>query len=97
MKLPPPLVRGRRIKLRYAHLGGHNPLRIVIHGNQTEFLPESYQRYLANYFRQRLRLTGTPVLISLKTGDNPFKGRRNELSQRQITKRKRLLRHTGKK
>ncbi|TAJ92553.1 MAG: ribosome biogenesis GTPase Der [Gammaproteobacteria bacterium] len=97
MEHSPPLVRGRRIKLRYAHLGGHNPLRIVIHGNQTEFLPEAYQRYLANYFRQRLRLTGTPVLISLKTGDNPFKGRRNELTPRQIVKRKRMLRHTGKR
>src|SRR5262249_16930685 len=44
----PPLVRGRRIKLRYAHAGGHNPPTIVIHGNQLESLPDAYKRYLVH-------------------------------------------------
>ena len=92
----PPLVRGRRIKLRYAHLGGHNPLRIIIHGNQTMQLPDSYHRYLANYFRDRLQLTGTPVLLSFRTGENPFKGRKNDLTQRQVHKRRRMMKHTGR-
>ena len=60
---PPMMVRGRRIKLRYAHLGGQNPIRIIIHGNQTESVPQSYCRYLAKFFRKQLGLVGAPVLI----------------------------------
>ena len=89
----PPLVRGRRIRLRYAHQGGRNPPVIVIHGNQTEKLPEAYRRYLINRFRKAFRLQGTPVRLSFKTSDNPFKGRRNKLTPRQQQKRKRLMRH----
>lgn len=93
----PPLVRGRRIKLRYAHQGGRNPPTIVIHGNQTGDLPAAYQRYLANYFRKAFKLEGTPVRIELKTGVNPFKGKRNKLTKRQIDKRQRLKKHIKKK
>ncbi len=89
----PPLVRGRRIRLRYAHQGGRNPPVIVIHGNQTERLPDAYRRYLVNHFRKAFRLQGTPVRLSFKTSENPFKGRRNKLTPRQDRKRKRLIRH----
>jgi len=92
----PPLVRGRRIRLRYAHQGGRNPPVIVIHGNQTERLPEAYRRYLINRFRKAFRLRGTPVRLSFKTSDNPFKGRRNKLTPRQQQKRKRLMKHAKK-
>jgi len=94
---PPPLVRGRRPKLRYAHVGGYNPPTIVIHGNQTEELPGSYERYLSNYFRQTMKLVGTPVRIYLKTGDNPFKGKKNKLTGRQIKRRRRLMKHVKSK
>jgi GTP-binding protein len=89
----PPLVRGRRIKLRYAHQGGRNPPVIVIHGNQTEKLPEAYRRYLINRFRKIFHLMGTPVRLVFKSGENPFKGRRNKLTPRQERKRKRLMKH----
>ena len=89
----PPLVHGRRIKLRFAHPGGNNPPMIVIHGNQTESVPESYRRYLVNYFREALHLRGTSVQLIFKTGDNPFKGRKNELTQHQANQRKRMMRH----
>ena len=89
----PPLVRGRRIKLRYAHQGGHNPPLIVIHGNQTEAVPEAYRRYLENFFRRALRLTGTPIRIEFKGGENPYQGRKNILTPRQVKHRKRLQRH----
>ena len=88
----PPLVRGRRIKLRYAHQGGQNPPIIVIHGNQTEAVPSSYRRYLVNRFRQALSLDGTPVLLQFRSGTNPYEGKGNRLSQRQIRKRQRLKR-----
>lgn len=93
---PPPMVRGRRIKLRYAHQGGRNPPVIVIHGNQTERVPEAYRRYLINQFRKAFRLKGTPVTLSFKTSDNPYKGRRNKLTPRQERKRKRMLKHIKK-
>ncbi|MDG1034635.1 MAG: ribosome biogenesis GTPase Der [Luminiphilus sp.] len=93
---PPPMVGGRRVKLRYAHMGGHNPPRIVIHGNSTDNLPQSYVRYLENAFRRELDLTGTPIRIELRTGENPYAGRKNKLSERQVQRRKRLVSHIKK-
>jgi len=97
MEHQPPLARGRRIKLRYAHQGGKNPPIIVIHGNQTDAVPASYQRYLVNRFRKAFKLWGTPVRIEFRTGDNPFKGRRNKLTTRQQQKRRRLMKHARRK
>lgn len=74
----PPLVHGRRVKLRYAHAGGHNPPRIIIHGNQLQSLPDSYRRFLAAFFQKKLNLYGTPVRIEYKTSDNPFAGKREK-------------------
>jgi len=92
----PPLVHGRRIKLRYAHIGGHDPIRIIVHGNQTNRVPESYRRYLANQMRKQLKLVGAPVLIEFKQGENPYKNKKNILTNRQIEKRRRLMRHVKK-
>lgn len=92
----PPLVNGRRIKLRYAHAGGSNPPLIVIHGNQTEQVPRAYQRYLEKAFRRELQLIGTPVRIEFRTGDNPYEGKRNMLTDRQIERKRRLMRHVKK-
>lgn len=90
---PPPLVRGRRIKLRYAHQGGTNPPLFVVHGNQTDALPRAYQRYLARTFRSELGLSGTPIRLEFKTSDNPYRFKRQSVSRRQLRKRKRLIRH----
>ena len=92
----PPLVRGRRIKLRYAHQGGRNPPVIVVHGNQVEHVPEAYRRYLANVFRKNFRLEGTPVRVEFRSDENPFKGKRNPLTPRQQRSRKRLMRRVKK-
>ncbi|MCG6864699.1 MAG: ribosome biogenesis GTPase Der [Thiogranum sp.] len=92
----PPLVQGRRIKLRYAHQGGQNPPVIVVHGNQTARLPQSYKRYLNNFFRQALKLVGTPIRMEFKTGENPYQGKRNQLTARQQQRRKRMIRHVKK-
>jgi len=80
----PPLVHGRRVKLRYAHQGGKNPPVIVIHGTQTEHIPESYKRYLINSFRKWLKLQATPIRIEFKQGENPFKGvrRKNQRTEK---------------
>ncbi len=68
----PPLVRGRRIKLRYAHQGGRNPPRIIVHGNQTKDVPDAYTRYLANVFRREFDLFASPVVVEYRTESNPF-------------------------
>ena len=94
---PPPMVHGRRIKMRYAHLGGRNPPTIVIHGNQVDGVPGSYKRYLENFFREKLDLVGTPVQLEFRQGENPFAGRRINLNQRQQDKRRRLMSHVKKK
>ena len=85
----PPLVSGRRIKLRFCHMGGHNPPLFVIHGNQTESVPQDYKRYLENVFRKALKLQGTPVRLEFKTSDNPFKDRVNKLTEAQADRRRR--------
>jgi GTP-binding protein len=87
----PPMVHGRRIKLRYAHMGGILPPIIVIHGNQTSDLPETYQRFLIGAFRKALRLKGTPIRLVLKTGENPYEGKKNVLTDRQVRRRQRLM------
>jgi GTP-binding protein len=92
----PPLVRGRRIKLKYAHQGGTNPPTVVIHGNQVDEIPGSYKRYLVNTFRSAMDITGTPIRIEFKGSENPFKGKRNSLTERQVKKRRRMIRHIKK-
>ncbi|MDX1506601.1 MAG: ribosome biogenesis GTPase Der, partial [Spongiibacter sp.] len=93
----PPAIRGRRIKLRYAHQGGHNPPQIVIHGNQTKHVPDEYRRYLEHQFRKAFKLKGTPVQLFFKTGDNPYEGKRNKLTERQQNRRRRLKKIVRKK
>lgn len=92
----PPLVRSRRVKLKYAHAGGYNPPIVVIHGNQVKDLPDSYKRYLMNYFRRSLDIMGTPIRIQFKEGDNPYEGKRNLLTPNQQRKRQRLMSHLKK-
>jgi GTP-binding protein len=70
----PPIVRGRRIRLRYAHQGGRNPPRIVVHGSQAAHVPESYKRYLANVFRDTFDLYATPVAVEFRSDVNPYIG-----------------------
>ncbi len=90
---PPPLSRGRRARLRYAHQGGRFPPIIVIHGNQAHRLPDTYRRYLENTFRKALKLRGTPLRLELKTTENPFAGKRNTLTPRQVRQRRRVMKH----
>jgi GTP-binding protein len=90
----PPIIRGRRPQLRYAHQGGRYPPLIVIHGSQAERIPARYRRYLENVFRKALRLVGTPVRIEFRSGENPYAGRRNQLTPRQLRRRRRVIQHS---
>jgi GTP-binding protein len=97
-KHPPPLSSSkRRIKLRYAHMGGHNPPLIIIHGNQTSALPESYKRYLTKAFRAIFAFEGTPIRLQFKDSDNPYKDKKNVLTPGQLRRRKRIKKLFKKK
>ena len=69
---------------------------MVIHGSQVESLPANYVRYLEKAYRRALDLQDTPVRIELKSAENPFAGRRNELTPRQIAKKRRAFAHYKK-
>jgi len=86
----PPSINGRRIKLRYAHSGGHNPPIIVIHGNQTDKIPEAYKRYLEKVFRRELNLQGTPMVMQFKGSENPYAHKKTPTNSRQAAKERRL-------
>ena len=90
---PPPVVRNHVAKLRYGHPAASNPPTFVIHGTRLRTLSESYKRYLENFFRKRFKLVGTPVRFIFKEGSNPFEGKKNVLNEKQIAKRRRLIRH----
>ena len=96
-KHTPPLVNGRRVKLRYAHTGGHNPPVVVIHGNQLDALPDSYKRYLINAFTVQLGLVGTPLKLEFKNSDNPYKDKKNTLTPTQVKHRQRLLKRAKRR
>jgi GTP-binding protein len=85
----PPLVHGRRIKLRYAHQGGRSPPRIIVHGNQTASVPDAYTRFLANVFRKAFDLFATPVVVEYRTDKNPFVVRERRVKPQPDTARRR--------
>src|SRR6185503_14317291 len=93
----PPLVHGRRIKLRYAHQGGRNPPRIVIHGNQTVHVPDAYARYLSNVFRKTFDLFATPISVEFRTDANPFTERLREKRESSARPGKQTAKNPGSK
>jgi GTP-binding protein len=78
-----------KIKLRYAHPGGHNPPRIVVHGNQTKQLPKSYVRYLEKSFRDALQIVGTPIKFELKESVNPYANKKQKVTKELMDKSRR--------
>jgi len=90
----PPMSKGRAVRLRYAHSGGRLPPRIIVHGNRTASIAPAYRRYLENAFIRHFQLRGTPVAIEFRDGDNPYKDRRNVLTERQKAKRRCLKKFT---
>ncbi len=93
----PAMSRGRAARLRYAHAGGRLPPRIVIHGSRTRTIQAAYRRYLENTFIRHFKLRGTPLVIEFRDGENPYKDRKNVLTERQVAKRRRLRKHAQRK
>ena len=91
-----PSISGRQVKMRYVHFGGIHPTKFIIHSNFSSKIPSNYKRYLINSFREELNLNGVELNIIFKKGDNPYEGKKNKLSVRQIKKKKRLIKHVKK-
>jgi GTP-binding protein len=94
---PPPVQAGHVAKMRYAHPGGSNPPTFIIHGTRLKKLPDSYKRYLENFFRKRFKLVGTPIRFIFREGENPYAGKKNVLTDKQVAAKRRLLRHVKRK
>jgi len=90
---PPPVQNGHVAKMRYAHPGGSNPPTFIVHGTRLKKLPESYKRYLENFFRKRFKLVGTPLQFIFKEGENPYADKKNVLTEKQVKSRRRLMKH----
>ena len=69
---PPPLVEGRRLKLRYITQAKARPPTFIVFGTRVSSLPEDYARYLANSLRESFGLAGTPIRIELRSSRNPY-------------------------
>jgi len=98
---PPPVARGRRIRLKFAHQSGRNPPRVTIYGNLTTHVPDAYRRYLSNAFRAAFGLEGTPVQVEFAQGENPFEPKKpkKRLSVRKaaVARRERRIEQRRKK
>lgn len=92
-----PAVGGRRPKLKYVHQSNVFPPTLTMHGNHLHSIPKAYEQFLKNFFIDALKLSNTPIKLEFKSGDNPFKDKKNKLSARQVQKRKRLMKFIKKK
>ncbi len=68
----PPLVEGKRIKLRYATMPKARPPTLLIFGTRAELMPEDYRRYLVNAFREAFAMPGVPIRVNTRGTDNPY-------------------------
>lgn len=94
---PPPMSQGRRVKARMVHQGGANPPRFIVHGNFGTSVPATWQRYLENMLRKVLKIKGTPIVLEFKSKANPFEANKNELTQRQVQRKRRMMSFVKKK
>ena len=92
----PPSVSGRQVKMRYVHFGGIHPTKLIIHSNVSSKIPSNFKQYLINSFRDELNLKSIELKINFKKGENPYDGKKNKLTSRQIKKKKRLIKYTKK-
>ena len=93
----PPSVGGRQLRLKHVHFGGINPTTLVIHSNQDKKIPQNYKKYLENSFRSSLKLQSIQLKLIFRKSDNPFENKVNKLTDRQIKKRQRMMKHVKNK
>ena len=92
----PPTLMGRQIKFKHIHFGGTCPTTLIIYANQDKKIPNNYKKYLENSFRLSLGLQSIQLKLIFRKADNPFDGKKNKLTERQLKKRQRLIKHNKK-
>ena len=92
----PPSISGRQLKFKYVHFGGTYPTTLIINSNQDKKIPTNYKKYLENSFRAKLDLKSVQLKIIFRKSKNPFGDKKNKLSEKQIKKRQRLVKHSKK-
>ena len=92
----PPAVGGRQLKFKHVHFGGTCPTTLIIHSNQDKKIPNNYKKYLENSFRSSLGLLSIQLRLIFRKADNPYDNKTNKLTERQIKKRQRLIKHNKK-
>ena len=92
----PPASGGRQLKFKHVHFAGTCPTTLIVHANQDKKIPSNYKKYLENCFRSNLGLSSIQLKLIFRKADNPYEGKKNKLSERQIKKRKRLIKHNKK-
>ena len=92
----PPSVNGRQLKLKHIHFGGINPTTLIIHSNQDKKIPQNYKKYLENSFRSSLKMQSIQLKLIFRKSANPFENKVNKLTDRQIKKRQRMMKHVKK-
>ena len=92
----PPASGGRQLKFKHVHFAGTCPTTLIIHANQDKKIPSNYKKYLENCFRSNLGLSSIQLKLIFRKAVNPYEGKKNKLSERQIKKRKRLIKHNKK-
>ena len=92
----PPSISGRQLKFKYVHFGGTHPTTLIINSNQDKKIPTNYKKYLENSFRAKLDLKSVQLKIIFRKSKNPFGDKKNKLSEKQIKKRQRLVKHSKK-
>ena len=93
----PASVGGRQLKLKHIHFGGINPTTLIIHSNQDKKIPQNYRKYLENSLREALKLQSIQLKLIFRKSENPFKSKINKLTERQVKKRQRMMKHVRKK
>ena len=93
----PPSVGGRQLKLKHIHFGGINPTTLIIHSNQDKKIPQNYRKYLENSFRSTLKLQSIQLKLFFRKSENPYESKVNKLTDRQLKKRQRMMKHVKKK
>ena len=93
----PPSVGGRQLKLKHIHFGGINPTTLIIHSNQDKKIPQNYRKYLENSFRASLKLQSIQLKLIFRKSENPFENKVNKLTERQVKKRQRMMKHVRRK
>ncbi|MFL2698978.1 MAG: ribosome biogenesis GTPase Der [Gammaproteobacteria bacterium] len=93
----PPSVGGRQLKLKHIHFGGINPTTLIIYSNQDKKIPQNYRKYLENSFRASLKLQSIQLKLIFRKSENPFENKVNKLTERQVKKRQRMMKHVRRK